>query len=303
MEVIRDTAPLARYLAGRGAGERIAFVPTMGALHDGHGACMARARAIPRARVVCSIFVNPTQFGPAEDVAHYPRSLDADLAQLEAWGCDAVFVPSVETMYPAPQRAWVTVDEIAEPLCGRFRPGHFRAVATVVAKLFHMVRADAAVFGQKDAQQALVIRAMARGLDWPVRLLLARTVREPDGLAMSSRNAYLSGGERARAAALYRALATARAALEAGERTACAIERSAADALQSAAIDRVDYVEVRRADDLSALDRVEGRAILALAAWVGRARLIDNMVFDVDARSVVSDVALFDDDAFEAEGP
>jgi pantoate--beta-alanine ligase len=299
MELIRSIEPLARYLDGLGAGERISFVPTMGALHDGHGACIARARSVARARVLCSIFVNPTQFGPAEDVERYPRSLEADLAKLEAWGCDAAFVPSLATVYPTAQRAWVEVGEIAEPLCGRFRPGHFRGVATVVAKLFHMVRADAAVFGQKDAQQALVIRAMVRGLDFPVRLLLARTVRERDGLAMSSRNAYLSPGERTQAAALYRALAAGRASLEAGERDARAIERAAVEVLRGAGIDRVDYVEARRADDLSALDRVEGRAILALAAWVGRARLIDNMVFDVDARAVVSDAALFDDDGLD----
>ncbi len=297
MLVIRETEPLARYLDARRPGERIAFVPTMGALHDGHGACVARARAVRDARVVCSIFVNPAQFGPGEDADRYPRTLDADLAKLDAWGCDAVYVPAVADMYPVAQRAWITVDEIAEPLCGRFRPGHFRGVATVVAKLFHRVRADVAVFGQKDAQQALVIRAMVRDLDLPVRLRLARTVREKDGLAMSSRNAYLAPAERTTAAALYRALAAARAALEAGERGARAVERAALEVLRGAAIDRIDYAEVRRADDLSALERVEGHVILALAAWVGRARLIDNMVFDVDARAVDADAALFADEA------
>jgi pantoate--beta-alanine ligase len=295
MEIIRAIEPLARYLDTRRAGERISFVPTMGALHDGHGACVELARAVASARVVCSIFVNPTQFGPSEDVTRYPRTIDADLAKLGAWGCDAVFVPSVDEMYSEPQRAWITVDEIAEPLCGRFRPGHFRGVATVVAKLFHLVRADVAVLGQKDAQQALVIRAMVRALDFPVRLRLARTVRESDGLAMSSRNAYLSPHERTTASALCRGLSAARSMLEAGERDARAIEKSAADVLRAAGIDRIDYVEVRRADDLSALERVEGHAILALAAWVGHARLIDNMVFDVNQRAVVSDVALFDD--------
>lgn len=299
MDVIRAVEPLARFVEERRAGERIAFVPTMGALHAGHGACVARARSVPRARVVCSIFVNPTQFGPHEDVARYPRTLDADLALLEAWGCDAVFVPSVETMYPEAQRAWVSVDAVSEPLCGRFRPGHFRGVATVVSKLFHLVRADVAVFGQKDAQQALVIRAMVRDLAFPVRLILVPTVREADGLAMSSRNAYLSPEERAQAAALFRALSTARSALEAGERRARDVERVAYEVLGRAGIDRVDYVEVRRANDLSALDPLEGRVILALAAWVGRARLIDNMVFDIDQRTVASDVALFDDGAID----
>lgn len=293
MHVIRAIEPLARYLDSRGAGELISFVPTMGALHDGHGACVALARSVEKARVVCSIFVNPAQFGPSEDVDRYPRTLEADLAKLEAWGCDAAFVPTVHEMYPEPQRAWITVDEIADPLCGRFRPGHFRGVATVVAKLFHLARPDVAVFGQKDAQQALVIRAMARGLDFPVRLLLARTVREADGLAMSSRNAYLSVSDRRTAGALYRSLAAAREALESGERRARAIERSAFDVLRGAGIGRIDYVEARRADDLSALESVEGHAILAVAAWVGRARLIDNMVFDVDGRAVASDVPLF----------
>lgn len=299
MDVIRALEPLARYVEERRAGERIALVPTMGALHDGHGACVALARSVARARVVCSIFVNPAQFGPNEDIDRYPRTLDADFAKLEAWGCDAVFVPSVEAMYPEVPRAWVSVDAVSEPLCGRFRPGHFRGVATVVAKLFHLVRADVAVFGQKDAQQALVIRAMVRDLAFPVRLAIARTVREADGLAMSSRNAYLDPHERAQAAALYRALGAARSALEAGERSARAIERVATEVLRGAGIDRIDYVEVRRAGDLSALDPLEGHVILALAAWVGRARLIDNMVFDIGHRTVVSDVALFGDDAIE----
>jgi pantoate--beta-alanine ligase len=254
---------------------------------------VALARSVANARVVCSIFVNPTQFGPTEDVDRYPRALDADLALLEAWGCDAAFVPGVDVVYPEPQRAWVTVEGLADPLCGRFRPGHFRGVATVVAKLFHWVHPDVAVFGQKDAQQALVIRAMVHGLDFRVRLLLARTVREADGLAMSSRNAYLSASERVTAAALYRSLAAARAAIESGERRSRAIERAAADVLRAAGIERIDYVEVRRADDLSALEHVEGHVILAVAAWVGRARLIDNMVFDVDGRAVVADAPLF----------
>lgn len=296
MQIIRAIEPLARYLDARRPGERVSFVPTMGALHDGHGGCVKLARSVENARVVCSIFVNPTQFGPSEDADRYPRPLDADVEKLAAWGCDAVFVPSVAEMYPIPQRAWITVDGIAEPLCGRFRPGHFRGVATVVAKLFHLVRADVAVFGEKDAQQALVIRAMVRDLDMPVRLLLAKTEREKDGLAMSSRNAYLSPAERASATALYRALTAARAALEAGERSARTIERAALDVLRGAGIDRVDYVEVRRADDLSALERVQGHAILALAAWVGRTRLIDNMGFDVDAATVMAEVPLFVDE-------
>ena len=296
MEILRANEPLARYLAARRAGERIAFVPTMGALHDGHGACVAKARSVANARVVCSIFVNPTQFGPSEDLARYPRTLEADLAKLEAWQCDAVYLPSVEDVYPELQRAWVTVDGVAEPLDGVFRPGHFRGVATVVATLFHRVRADVAVFGQKDAQQALVVRAMVRRLAFSVKLRLARTVRERDGLALSSRNAYLSPAERASATALFRALAAGKAALEAGERDARALEGAALAVMRAAGIDRVDYAELRSAHDLSALERAQGRAILALAAWAGKTRLIDNMVFNIDERRVESDVALFDDD-------
>jgi pantoate--beta-alanine ligase len=225
MEVLRAIEPLTRYLEVRRPGEIISFLPTMGALHDGHGACVALARSVARARVVCSIFVNPTQFGPSEDAERYPRTLDADLAKLEAWGCDAVFVPSVEIMYPTSQRAWITVDEIAEPLCGRFRPGHFRGVATVVAKLFHMVRADVAVFGQKDAQQALVIRAMVRGLEFPARLLLAPTVREArrtrDELAQCVPRA---GRAKDRRRAVPRPLGRARGAWKRAQRDARTIE-------------------------------------------------------------------------------
>ena len=294
MRVFHEIEPLRGFLAGlRREDRRVAFVPTMGALHDGHGACVRLARSVDRGAVVCSVFVNPAQFAPGEDVDRYPRTLDADAEQLRGWNCDAVFAPAVAVMYPRPQRVWVDVAGLSEPLCGRFRPGHFRGVATVVSKLFHIVRPDVAVFGQKDAQQALVVRSLVEQLNLAVELKLARTVREPDGLAMSSRNRYLSAPERARALALYRALQAARAALEGGERDARAVERAAGDALRAGGIERIDYAELRRADDLSALERAEGRVILAIAAHAGSTRLIDNMVFDVGARGVISDVALF----------
>ncbi len=294
MHVFHEIGPLRAHLdARRAAGHRVAFVPTMGALHPGHGACVAAARADAGALVVCSIFVNPTQFGAGEDLDAYPRTLAQDRALLEAWGCDVLFAPAAAVMYPETQTVWVDPGKLAAPMCGRFRPGHFRGVATVVAKLFHIVRPDVAVFGQKDAQQALVVRAMARQLCEGVEIRLARTMREPDGLAMSSRNAYLSDGERARAAAVPAALAAARDALQAGERSARAVEQAARGALTRAGIERVDYVEVRRADDLSPLERLEGRAILALAAWVGSTRLIDNMVFEVGPDRVVADAPLF----------
>jgi len=293
MDVFRAIEPLQGFLAERRRGRPVVFVPTMGALHAGHGACVVVGREVPDALVVCSIFVNPTQFGAGEDVDAYPRTLDADVEQLRDWRCDALFAPAREVMYPEPPRAWVTVDGVSEPLCGRFRPGHFRAVATVVTKLFHIVAPDLAVFGQKDAQQALVVRSLVGQLNMDIELRLCRTIREADGLALSSRNRYLAAAERTRAAGLYRALGRARAALEAGERDAAAVERAAIDSLRTDGFDRIDYAELRRADDLCALERAEGRVILAAAAWVGRTRLIDNMVFDVGATGVVADVALF----------
>lgn len=293
MEVFRAIEPMRGFISEHRRGRRVAFVPTMGALHEGHGACVAKAREERGALVVCSIFVNPTQFAAGEDLDAYPHSLDADLDALRAWRCDAAFVPARDAVYPEPQRAWVTVDGISEPLCGRFRPGHFRGVATVVTKLFHLVQPDVAVFGQKDAQQALIVRALVAQLNMGIELRLCRTVREADGLALSSRNAYLTRDERRRAAGLYRALSLARALLERGERNPAAIERAASDSLRTDGIERVDYVELRRADDLSTLEHAQGRVILATAAWVGRTRLIDNMVFDVRADAVSADVDLF----------
>lgn len=293
MDVFHDIASLRAFIAARRTGRRVAFVPTMGALHAGHGACVGAARGVEDALLVCSIFVNPTQFGAGEDLSRYPRPLERDTGLLRGWGCDALFAPAPVVMYPRPQSTWVEPGPLAEPMCGRFRPGHFRGVATVVSKLFHIVQPDVAVFGQKDAQQALVVRTLVRELDEPVEIRLARTVREGDGLAMSSRNAYLPPGERARAAALYAALGAVRAALERGERAARALEGVARDVLERAGITRIDYVDLRAAADLSPLERVEGRAILAIAAWVAQTRLIDNMVFDVYADRVVSDVMLF----------
>ncbi|HEX5132013.1 MAG TPA: pantoate--beta-alanine ligase [Candidatus Krumholzibacteria bacterium] len=293
MHVFTEIAPLRRHLAAARAGRRLAFVPTMGALHAGHGACIAAARAVPGSLTVCSIFVNPTQFGAGEDLDAYPRLLDADLARLEAWQCDAVFTPAPAVMYPEPQTVWVDPGPLAGPLCGPFRPGHFRGVATVVGKLFAIVQPDVAVFGQKDAQQALIVRAMTRQFNLPVDIAAVPTVREPDGLAMSSRNAYLSPPERARAAGVFVALSAARERLEAGERAARTVEAAARATLEARGIRSVEYAELRRADDLSALEHAEGRVILAIAARVGATRLIDNMVFDVAARPVRSDVPLF----------
>jgi len=293
MQLFHHIDALQQFITAERGGRRVAFVPTMGALHPGHGACVARARKVDHALVVASIFVNPSQFGPGEDFERYPRSLAADAALLADWKCDALFAPALEDMYGRAQTVWIEPGPVAEPMCGRFRPGHFRGVATVVAKLFHIVAPDAAVFGQKDAQQALVIRAMVKDLNMGVELLLARTVREEDGLAMSSRNAYLDASTRRQAAALYAALQSARRSLESGERGARRIEAGARDVLTSAGIERIDYVELRRADDLSALEAAKGRVILAIAAHVGGTRLIDNMVFDVREDAVDADVLLY----------
>lgn len=293
MRVFHEIGPLQEFLAAGRREARVAFVPTMGALHDGHGACVDLARSTPGARVVCSVFVNPAQFAPGEDFDRYPRTLDTDLELLRKWKCDAVFAPSPETMYPEHQNVWVDVEGLSAPLCGRFRPGHFRGVATVVTKLFSIVRPDVAVFGQKDAQQALVVRALVAQLNLGIELRLARTVRELDGLAVSSRNRYLGAGERKQATAMYGALAAARRALESGERDARRIEAVATETLQAAGVDRIDYAELRRAGDLSALERANGHVILALAAYAGATRLIDNMVFDVRAEQVDADVMLY----------
>lgn len=292
MRVFHDIESLRQHLAIERKNRRVAFVPTMGALHRGHGACVAIARGVPEPLVVCSIFVNPAQFGPGEDFEKYPRTLEADTELLRRWNCDVVFAPAPDVMYPGPQRAWVEVEGLSEPLDGRFRPGHFRGVATVVAKLFNIVRPDVAVFGQKDAQQALVIRALVRELSLDIELRLARTVREADGLAVSSRNAYLSPDERVQARALFKSLEAARSTLESGERNPRLVEASAVDTLRAAGI-LIDYAELRSAVDLSALDAAKGRVILALAAYAGATRLIDNMVFDVHDDGVHADVMLY----------
>jgi pantoate--beta-alanine ligase len=264
----------------------------MGALHRGHGACVAIARGVSDPLVACSIFVNPAQFASGEDFAKYPRTLDADTELLRRWGCDVLFAPLPEVMYPEPQQVWVEPGGLAEPLDGRFRPGHFRGVATVVAKLFHIVRPDVAVFGQKDAQQALIVRALVRQLALDIELSLARTVREADGLAVSSRNVYLSPSEREKAGALFKSLEVARRSLESGERDPRRVEAAAADTLLAAGL-VVQYAELRSAVDLSALEAVKGRVILAIAAHVGATRLIDNMVFDVHDNGVRADVMLY----------
>ena len=274
MRTIRTVAELREAL--RGSERPVGLVPTMGFFHEGHLSLMRRARE-DNATVVVSLFVNPAQFGPGEDLEAYPRDEERDAALAQAEGVDILFAPGVQEVYPRGFSTAVDVAEVSEGLCGDHRPGHFRGVATMVAKLFNMVGPDVAYFGQKDAQQAVVIRRMARDLDMPVRVEVCPTVREPDGLAMSSRNVYLDDGERERARALSRALRAAEEAVAGGERDATAVLRAARGELDAAGIEP-EYMELRSADDLSPVERVNGSTLLAVAARVGRARLIDNTV-------------------------
>jgi pantoate--beta-alanine ligase len=276
----------------RSRGQSVAFVPTMGALHDGHRSCIEVAGEIGDA-VVASIFVNPTQFGPGEDISRYPRPLDEDLSMCENWGVDAVFVPEAGEIYPAPQTVWVEVENLSVPLCGRSRPGHFRGVATVVLKLFNIVRPDSAVFGQKDAQQALVIREMTRQLDLPVAITLSPTVRESDGVAMSSRNRYLSATERSLATGIYRSLQHGRETIERGETEPVRVAGDVRRRLEIEGIRDIEYVELLSARDLSLPARAKGKVLIAVAARVGTTRLIDNLCLDVREDGKVDEALLF----------
>jgi len=277
---VRTVSELRAALArARRGGHTIGLVPTMGFFHDGHASLMRRARA-DCDTVVVSVFVNPTQFGGGEDFEAYPRDEERDAALAEAEGVDLLFTPAVDEVYPDGFDTAVRVRGLAGVLCAdpaRRGPEHFDAVATVVAKLFNMVGPDVAYFGQKDAQQALVIRRMVRDLDMPVCVETCPTVREPDGLAMSSRNAYLSEQERERALALHRALAAADAVVAGGERDGAAVLAAAHEQLAGSRIEP-EYLELRSATDLAPVERVNGSTLLAVAAQVGRARLIDNKV-------------------------
>jgi len=254
----------------------LALVPTMGFLHEGHLALVRQART-ENATVAVSIFVNPTQFGEAEDYARYPRDLDRDLALLRQEGVDLVFAPSVEEMYPAGFSTAVDVEGVTERLEGEFRPGHFRGVATVVSKLFNVIQPDRAYFGQKDAQQLRVIRKMVADLNMPVTIRPVPTVREPDGLALSSRNVLLSPEQRQAATVLSRALREAEQRYRAGERSGEALRQAMQAALAAEPLARPDYVSVADGDTLDELDHVNGPALLSLAVLVGKVRLIDNI--------------------------
>jgi len=284
VRTVRTVAELREaLLPDRRAGRSIGLVPTMGYFHEGHLSLIRRARADCDV-VVVSLFVNPAQFAPHEDLAAYPRDEQADAEHARAEGVDLLFAPAVAEVYPPEFDTTVAVAGLTEMLEGdaaQRGPGHFSGVTTVVTKLFNMVGPDVAYFGQKDAQQALVIRKLVSDLDMPVRIEVCPTVRDPDGLALSSRNAYLSSEERERALALSRALDAAQAAIYAGTRDAGDVLAAARAELDRAGVEP-DYLELRSASDLSPVDRVNGSALLAVAARVGRARLIDNAVLKGD---------------------
>lgn len=262
----------------RSQGKRLGLVPTMGALHEGHLSLVRAARAKSDV-VAASIFVNPTQFGPNEDFTRYPRDLESDCAVLERQGVEFIFAPSTQEMYPPGAITWVTVEQLSERLCGKSRPGHFRGVTTIVSKLFNIVEPDVAFFGQKDAAQHAIIRRMVRDINMPVEIEICPIVREPDGLALSSRNAYLSADERRSALVLYRSLQGVQKLLEGGERSSLKLIEAARLEFAREPGARLDYFEIVHPDTLEALpQQVAGLSLAAVAAFVGNTRLIDNAV-------------------------
>ncbi|MHC4619715.1 MAG: pantoate--beta-alanine ligase [Planctomycetota bacterium] len=280
MQVVRTIESVRRLVKGaRSEGRKTGLVPTMGALHMGHISLIEAAMG-QCDFVVVSIFVNPTQFGPGEDFEKYPRPFEADLEICRKAGVDAVFAPTPKEVYGPENVTWVNVEKLTEPLCGRFRPGHFRGVTTVCAKLFNMVLPDIAFFGQKDAQQAVVIKRMVADLNMPLEIVVCPTVREPDGLAVSSRNKYLSEQQRKDAALIYKSLQGCRELIESGIRDAAQITAQMRKVLEQVPSIKIEYVSIVDSDTLQSLDRVSGRVLAAVAARIGPARLIDNIVID-----------------------
>jgi len=274
MKVVTTVAEV-RELRSQLAGS-VGFVPTMGYLHEGHLELVRRARA-ENQTLIASIFVNPAQFGPSEDFASYPRDPERDLALLEKEGTDLVFMPCVEEIYPQGFNSWVEVEKVSERLEGAFRPGHFRGVATVVAKLFNIVQPTRAYFGQKDAQQLIVTRKMVSDLNMNLEVVAVPTVREPDGLALSSRNAYLNPKERQAALILWKALSLAQELWDKGERSADRLRQEMTSLIQSEPLARIDYVSVADQDSLEELDEIDRPAVVSMAVWIGKTRLIDNI--------------------------
>ena len=258
---------------------KVGLVPTMGYLHEGHLSLIRRAREECH-QVVVSIFVNPTQFGPKEDLSKYPRDLERDLSLIEPLGVDLVWMPTAEIMYPDGYQTWVEVEAVTGPLEGAMRPGHFRGVTTVVAKLFNAVQPQRAYFGQKDAQQAAVIRQMTRDLNFPIEIVVCPIVREPDGLAMSSRNVYLEPEQRKAATVLYRALTAARNLYENGERNAEGLRQIMREVIASEPLAQMQYVSCADYDTLTELETITGKTLLSMAVFMGKTRLIDNLVLE-----------------------
>jgi pantoate--beta-alanine ligase len=258
---------------------KLGLVPTMGSLHEGHISLARRAKAECDS-VAVSIFVNPTQFGPNEDLAKYPRDLDRDLHLLEDAGVDLVWTPTPDVMYPPGFQTWVEVEEMTRPLEGAQRPGHFRGVTTVVTKLFNAVQPAKAYFGQKDAQQAAVIRQMTEDLNFPIEIVVCPIVRELDGLAMSSRNVYLDADQRKAATVLYRSLSAAKAAYEKGERNAEKLRQIIKATIASEPLAQIQYVSCADYDTLQELEKVTGKTLLSMAVFFGKTRLIDNFVLE-----------------------
>jgi pantoate--beta-alanine ligase len=277
---IEETRGVVRYW--REHGHSVGLVPTMGFLHEGHVSLIRRARA-DNEKVAVSIFVNPTQFGPGEDYESYPRDLERDLSVLSEENVDLVFIPSLEQMYAKEHLVYVDVESLGDVLCGAQRPGHFRGVCTVVAKLFNIFRPDRAYFGQKDAQQLTIIRQMARDLNFGVEIVRCPIVREPDGLALSSRNAYLSEKERKAALVIPRSLSLARNALENGERDAGRIRIIIAGEIEKEPLACIGYVEVVDASSLRPVERIDRPVLAAVAVKIGPARLIDNFMYPEDS--------------------
>ncbi len=275
----------------RAQGKRIGFVPTMGYLHEGHLQLIDIAKEHSDF-VVVSIFVNPTQFGPHEDFAAYPRDFERDRRLCEARGADLIFAPEVSEMYPERSLITFQIEKLADHLCGARRPGHFNGVVLVVSKLFNIIQPDVAVFGQKDAQQLIIIKRLVHDLNFPVRIIAAPTVRESDGLAMSSRNVYLSAEQRAQSPVLYRALQRAKALVESGERDARKIIAEMQQLIATASEAKIDYIEIVSTKDLQPVERLDGQVLIALAVYFGKARLIDNIILEISGAHVREIAAL-----------
>lgn len=278
MKIITDPAKMRKYvMLEKSRGKKIGLVPTMGYLHDGHLSLIRRARR-ENDVVIMSIFVNPAQFGPKEDYLRYPRDfkMDSRIAKKEA--VDAVFHPAVRSIYLPGHSTYITVEKLSDVLCGRSRPGHFRGVATIVLKMFNIIPADTAYFGQKDAQQAIIIRKMAQDLNIPVKIKTIQTVREKDGLAMSSRNVYLSNVARKKARAIFESLSLAKKMIRRGEKSGRRIIETVKDFIRKNSSARIDYVSAVDAENLREVKVLNGRVLIAIAAYFGKTRLIDNII-------------------------